>query len=50
MRSKYPLIVAITSRLPKQEGNALVESGLDVRVVKSLKLKTKVSAHRFEDT
>lgn len=52
MRPKYPLIVAITYPLPKQEGNALVESGLDVRVVESLKPMTKVSvaARRFEDT
>lgn len=52
MRSKYPLIVAVTLSLPKEAVNALVGLGLDVKVVESLRPKTKtpVVAHRFEDT
>lgn len=52
VRSKYPLIVAVTLSLPKEAVNALVELGLDVKVVESLrpKIKVPVVAHRFEDT
>lgn len=52
VQSKYPLIVAVTPSLPKEEVNALVEFGLDIEVVELLRPRTKVSvvAHRFEDT
>lgn len=52
MRSKYPLVVAVTLSVPREAVNALVELGLDVKVVESLrpKMKVPVVAHRFEDT
>lgn len=52
VRSKYPLIVAVTPSLPQEAVNALVEFGLDVRLVEALRPRTKVPvvAHRFEET
>lgn len=52
VRSKYPLIVAVTPSLPKETINALVEFGLKTRPVESLRPRTEVPvvAHRFEDT
>ncbi|KAL0635319.1 hypothetical protein Q9L58_005708 [Maublancomyces gigas] len=52
VRSKYPLVVAVTLSVPREAVNVLVELGLDVKVVESLrpKMKVPVVAHRFEDT
>lgn len=52
VRSKYSLIVAVTASLSQEAVNALVQFGLDVRLVEPLRPRTKVSvvAHRFEDT
>lgn len=52
VHSRYPLIVAVTPSLPKEAVNALIEFGLDVKMVKPLRPKTKVDvvADRFEDT
>lgn len=52
VRSKYPLIVAVTPSLPEETANALVEFGLEIRLVEALRPRTKVPvvAHRFEDT
>lgn len=52
VRSKYPLVVAVTLSVPREAVNVLVELGLNVKVVESLrpKMKVPVVAHRFEDT
>lgn len=52
VRSKYPLIVAVTPSLPNEAVDALVEFGLETRLVESLRPKTEVPvvAHRFENT
>lgn len=52
VRSKYPLVVAVTPSLQKEEVSSLIEFGLEVKVVEPLRPKMKVSivAERFEDT